>query len=244
MARKLLFWSFIALMLALTAVFVGLGTWQMQRLAEKDALIATVADRTHRAPGALPPMTDWSDIEVSALDYAPTQVTGHYRADQSIRVFTSIPQGKTRYFGPGYWLMTPFLLADGGTVFVNRGFIPQDQDPAVLPPPSGEITLTGIARLPEPAGAFTPAAKPADRIDWVRDPQRLAEMSDPDFAPIAPVTLDLPAGAEGELPQAGGTVVEFPNNHLGYALTWYGFALITPVLLLFWIIRQRRPRAP
>lgn len=243
--KRAFFWSFIVLMLALTGLFAGLGYWQMQRLAEKEALIARVSARINLPPAALPPMTDWSDIDVTALDYAPTKATGHYLADQSIRVFTSVPQeNRTRYFGPGYWLMTPFLLSDGGTLLVNRGFIPQDQDPAALVPPNGEITISGIARLPEAAGAFTPAAEPAKRIDWVRDPQRLALMLDPGLAPIAPVTLDLPAGAEGELPQAGGTVVEFPNNHFGYALTWYGFALLTPILLVFWVIRQRRPRAP
>lgn len=242
--RRALYWSFVALMLALTGLFVWLGTWQMERLAEKEALIARVTARIGLPPAALPPMTDWSDIDVTALDYAPTMVTGHYLADQAIRVFTAVPQeNRTRYFGPGYWLMTPFLLADGGTLLVNRGFIPQDQDPSALVPPAGEITLSGIARLPEKAGSFTPAAEPTKRIDWVRDPQRLAAMLDPTLAPIAPVTLDLPAGAEGDLPQGGGTVVEFPNNHFGYALTWYGFALLTPCLLAAWMWRQRRPRA-
>lgn len=242
--NRILYWSFVALMLGLTGLFVWLGTWQMQRLAEKEALIARVEARIGLSPAGLPPMTDWSDIDLAALDYAPTRVTGQYVADQSIRVFTAVPQeNRTRYFGPGYWLMTPLLLSDGGTLFVNRGFIPQDQDPAALVPPAGQVAVSGIARLPEPAGSFTPPAEPEARIDWVRDPQRLALMLDPALAPIAPVTLDLPAGAEGELPQGGGTVVEFPNNHFGYALTWYGFALLTPFLLAAWMWRQRRPRA-
>ena len=46
----------------------------------------------------------------------------------------------------------------------------------------------------------------------------------------------------GTLPQGGETVVEFPNNHLGYAITWFGFALIAPILLVFWLRRTRRPR--
>lgn len=245
MARKLLFWSFILLMLVLTALFAGLGTWQMQRLAEKDALIATVAARTHLAPAALPPEASWSDLDPETLDYAPVTVTGRYVPDQAVRVFTSIPlEDRTRYAGPGYWLMTPLVLSTGGTVLVNRGFVPQNQDIAAVSVPAGEVTLIGIARRPEQAGGFTPVAEPAKRIDWVRDPARLAAMLDPSLLPLAPVTLDLPAGAEGDLPQSGGTVVEFPNNHLGYALTWFGFAVLTPILLLFWIIRERRPREP
>ncbi|HTN61521.1 MAG TPA: SURF1 family cytochrome oxidase biogenesis protein [Devosia sp.] len=44
----------------------------------------------------------------------------------------------------------------------------------------------------------------------------------------------------GVLPQGGETIVAFPNNHFGYALTWFGFAIITPIMLGFWLWRQRR----
>jgi len=99
--------------------------------------------------------------------------------------------------------------------------------------------LSGIARRPEQPGPFTPEADPANRIDWVRDIDRLALLADPSLSPFAPVYLDLPAGAPGTLPQGGETVLALPNNHLGYALTWFGFALLTPVLLAFWLRRQR-----
>ena len=101
-------------------------------------------------------------------------------------------------------------------------------------------TLTGLALKPEAAGAFTPGPDTANRIEWVRDPVRLAAMAgigDPVFG----LTVDAPAGEAGALPQGGETVIEFPNNHLGYALTWFGFALITPALLAFWVFRQLRP---
>ena len=63
--------------------------------------------------------------------------------------------------------------------------------------------------------------------------------ADPALGPYLPITVDLPAGPPGALPQGGGTVVEFPNNHLGYAITWFGFALLVPPLLWFWARRQR-----
>ena len=37
-------------------------------------------------------------------------------------------------------------------------------------------------------------------------------------------------------------MISFPNNHLGYAMTWYGFAIITPIMLAVWLRRQRRLR--
>jgi surfeit locus 1 family protein len=67
----------------------------------------------------------------------------------------------------------------------------------------------------------------------------MAEIAGPLFG----LTVDAPAGEAGALPQGGETVIEFPNNHFGYALTWFGFALLTPVLLAFWVYRQVRPTA-
>ena len=78
----------------------------------------------------------------------------------------------------------------------------------------------------------------SDRIEWVRNPERLAAMVDPALAPIAPFYVDLPAGGAGDLPQGGETVVSFSNNHFGYALTWYGFAIVAVVMLGFWLWRQ------
>ena len=78
-------------------------------------------------------------------------------------------------------------------------------------------------------------------LTYYRDPpiareKRLARA----LAPIAPFYVDLPAGAPGDLPQAGETVITFPNNHFGYALTWYGFAVVAVVMLGFWLWRQSR----
>ena len=87
---------------------------------------------------------------------------------------------------------------------------------------------------------MAPEPNMSDRIEWVRSPERLAAMVDPALAPIAPFYVDLLAGGEGDLPQGGETVVSFTNNHFGYALTWYGFAIVAVVMLGFWLFRQRR----
>jgi len=239
-------WSrfgFALLMALLTALFIGLGIWQVERLGEKEALIARVAAQASAAPVDLPPASAWAGLDPTTLSYAPVRIAGHFVPEQTVTVFTSLSDAKGAYGGPGYWVLTAFSLDSGGTIFVNRGFVPQEKRADFA---SGQgvgaepVTLTGVARLSEPAGSFTPAANAADRIDYVRDPQRLAALLAPGPAPIAPVTLDLPAGPAGTLPQGGETVVEFTNNHLGYAITWFGFALITPILLVFWLRRQRR----
>ncbi|MEO8684329.1 MAG: SURF1 family protein [Devosia sp.] len=236
-------WSFVALMAALTVVFVWLGVWQLQRLAEKEALIAAVAERLNLPPVPLPPQGAWSALDLEKLNFSPVSLTGSFRNEQAVTVFTSLVDGKGPASGPGYWVVTPFVLTSGGTVFVNRGFVPEAlQEAALSDPgaPEGEVTITGLLRPAEIAGWFVPEANTSDRIEWVRDPDRLAKLVDPALAPFAPFYVDQSAGAPGTLPQGGETVVEFPNNHLGYAYTWFGFAIITPIMLGFWLWRQRR----
>lgn len=234
--------AFVALMLALTGVFAVLGFWQLQRHGEKEALIATVASRMDDQPVALPPAGEWPSLDPAEFDYRPVTLTGHFETDATVLVFTSLAEPRGGQGGPGYWVMTPFATDGGGTVFVNRGFIPQSSAPSILGAagPAGEQTITGIALEPEAAGAFTPGPDKADRIEWVRDPARLAAMAELD-GPVFGLTVDAPAGQPGALPQGGETVIEFPNNHFGYALTWFGFALLTPALLAFWVFRQLRP---
>lgn len=239
------FWSFIVFMLALTGLFVWLGVWQLERLAEKEALIAEVDRQLTERPYDIPDAKDWDEIDLDVYAYHPLTLRGHYRNDRAVLVFTNLSEPRGKFGGPGFWVMTPFESDGGGTVFVNRGFIPQSSQQSVTaaPGPAGEQTLTGIALRAEAAGAFTPGPDKPNRIEWVRDPVRLAAMAGIE-GPVFPFTVDAPAGEAGALPQGGETVIEFPNNHLGYAFTWFGFALITPLLLGYWVFRQLRPARP
>ncbi|WP_157959593.1 SURF1 family protein [Devosia submarina] len=237
--------TFAVLMLVLAAVCVWLGTWQMQRLGEKDALVALVGERLNAAPVPAPPAAQWPSLDVQALNYQPVSLTGAFRYNQTVTVFTNLSNARGPASGPGYWVVTPFVLADGGTVFVNRGFVPEEFQEAAVTDSEGDesqVTISGLLRPSEPAGFMTPEADSSNRIEWVRDTGRLAAMVDPALAPIAPFYIDLGAGVSGELPQGGETIVDFSNNHLGYAYTWYGFAIVAVVMLGFWLWRQRQPR--
>src|SRR5690606_30736893 len=130
------------------------GTWQMQRLAEKEALIAAVDARLTAAPLPVPPKQDWDSLDTEALVYQPVEMTGTYRYTQTVTVFTSLSDARGQYSGPGYWVLTPFELQDGGTVFVNRGFVPQQfQETAVIGDlygdDPGNVTISGVLRSPE-----------------------------------------------------------------------------------------------
>lgn len=236
------FYIFVGFMLALMVLFVVLGTWQVERLGEKERLIADVAARASAAPISLPAVNEWPAFDFEPYDFRPVTLTGTWLKDKSVLVFTALGSARGTYSGPGDWVMTPFALASGGVVFVNRGFAPQERAPAFLAGgdlPSGSVTLIGTSRMAEAVGGFTPTPDTGRRTDWVRNPERLRRLAGIDGA-VAPVYVDLPAGPAGALPQGGETVMEFPNNHLGYAITWYGFALLVPPLLWLWIRRQRK----
>jgi surfeit locus 1 family protein len=237
------FWVFVIFMLGLSGLFAVLGVWQMERLAWKEALVDQVSARLTQVPQPLPEAADWPTTDLESLTFHPVSVTGHYLADRTLLVFTNLPDPKGRVGGPGYWVMTPLVPTTGGTVFVNRGFVPQDSANAYRDgegTPEGQVTLTGVAVAAETATAFTPAPDAAKRMEWLRDPVRLAKLAGVD-GPVFGLTIDAPASPPGALPEGGETVVEFPNNHFGYALTWFGFALLTPCLLAGWVWRQLRP---
>jgi surfeit locus 1 family protein len=237
------FWGFVALMGGLTALFVVLGVWQVERLAWKEGLIADIDARLTQRPYDLPTPDHWSSGEVEPFNYHPVTARGRYLPDKTSFVFTSLSDARGKYSGPGYWVLTPLVADSGGTVFVNRGFIPQAQRGAFaegqkLPP--GEQTVTGIAVPPSPPGPFTPAFDSGSRVAYMRDAAAMAGLlSVP--GPVFPLTIDVPAGPPGALPQGGETVVDFPNNHLGYAFTWFGLAILTPCLLAYWVWRRLRP---
>jgi surfeit locus 1 family protein len=227
--------TFVALMLALTALFAGLGYWQMQRLAWKNELIAAVEARADLAAEPLLPAALWDGIFPDDYDFRPVTLAGEYTSDAPVLVFTSLSEPKGALGGPGFWVMQLFALQGGGRIWVNRGFVPEAAD--VPPPPPGERVLSGLMRRPEEANWFSPASDAAGRRDYVRDPLRFPPPMDEPGAIVAPFTIDLPAG-EAALPQGGETVMEFPNRHFEYALTWFSLAVLTPVLMLLALRRK------
>ncbi|HVW94320.1 MAG TPA: SURF1 family protein [Devosia sp.] len=240
--RPWLFWIFVIFMLALTALFLGLAKWQLDRLHWKEGLIAEAAANMKLPPAPFPPEAQWPGLDPEAFGYRPVTATGHYIPDQTIRVFVGLSDdAKGQYSGPGYWIVTPFALDGGGTVFIDRGFVPQAMADAFADDPNlptGTVTLAGVTVPSEEAGPFTPAADTQHRIDWARNIERMQAMLPAALQPVAPVYIDLLAGPRGALPQGGETEVDFPNNHLGYAFTWLGFALTTVIMLAEWVRRQ------
>jgi surfeit locus 1 family protein len=226
------------------AILIGLGTWQLQRLAWKEALVAHIEARVSAPPVALPDTAAWHSLDLDAWEYRPVEVTGTFRNDLETRVYALLGEAKGPLEGPGYWIVTPLEREGqgGGTVLINRGFVPLDRaDPATRPGEAvdGPVTVRGLLRRPEDRNAFTPNDDPAKRLFYARDPAAIAPALN--LSDAAPFTIDARESGPDGLPQGGETRVTFANRHLEYALTWYGLAAALAGVLAVFLWRRRRP---
>ena len=212
--------------LVCAAFLVGLGEWQLQRLAWKEGLIAAVTSRTHAAPVEMPLEAQWPALDPADYEYRHVTVVGVYDASQQALVFRALGEPHGPYGGPGYFVITPLRLADGSAVLVNRGFVPQDRVDAAALSASGqqEMVVTGLMRASEARNWFTPADNPTSGHWFTRDVPAISRAMG--LTRFAPFSIDADAGADSNaLPESGETIVEFPNNHFSYALTWFGLAI-------------------
>lgn len=234
---------FMAGMLAAALLFAVLGFWQMERLAWKEQLIASANARANAAPVSQPELSQWETLDVETVDFQPVSLSGAFQSDGEARIFISLPKKNGRYSGPGYWIVTPFVLESGGLVYVNRGFVPQDNafSAGYEAAPEGQMTINGILRKPERAGGATLEPDLAKNVDWVINPERLSTILFSDLGTVAPFYVNWLPDTPVDLPQPAQTGdVEFSNKHLEYALTWFSLALMTPILLIFWLVRRKK----
>src|SRR5262245_38613820 len=110
--------------------FIGLGTWQLQRKAGKEALIATLEQRLAASPAELPPRGRWPSLDPSDDEFRQVKFSAAMVPGQEALIYGSGSALRSDVSGPGYWVFAPARLAGGGLVVVNRGFVPEGrQDP-------------------------------------------------------------------------------------------------------------------
>ncbi len=229
------------------AILIALGTWQVERKAWKEALIDSIARRLDAPPTDLPPPNTWARLLVADVEFLHVAFAATFLNEEEALVYTSGSTFRPDVSGAGYWVLTPARLADGNLVAVNRGFVPEGrQNPTTRAEGqvSGVVTITGVMRVPEVLSMFTPDADPAHNIWFVRDQVAMARAKN--WGAVAPFYVEQEAPpAPGGRPQVGKVQPVLPNNHLGYAITWYGLALVLVGVFGFWLrARFRESRTP
>lgn len=233
----------LAFLVAL-AILVALGTWQLQRRTWKADLIQRIEAGLRAEPGEVLPEARWPGWRAAEGEFRRVRLTGRFLHDQEILVHGLRSEGP-RATGLGYYVFTPIERHDGSVVLVNRGFVPAAlKDPARRADGrvAGPATVTGLVRAPEARSLFVPADEPGKGEWFTRDTNAMARARG--LSRAAPFYVEADATPNpGGWPKGGGVRVDLPNNHLQYALTWFGLAL-TLVGVFAGFAWQRARRLP
>jgi surfeit locus 1 family protein len=224
------------------AILIGLGVWQLQRKVWKENLIAAMTSRLDAPAQPLP--QQWTNLTQDAGEFRHVAFTATFAPGEEALVYTPGSALRADIKGPGYFVFAPGKLADGRTVVVDRGFIPLDRkDKAARAQgePQGPINVVGYLRWPESRGLFTPADDVKGNVWYLRDPAAMAAARH--WGDVAPFYVDQEAPVPpGGLPAPGKIVVNLPDNHLQYAITWFGLGAALVGVYGFWVFgRFRRP---
>ncbi|MEO1504900.1 MAG: SURF1 family protein [Pseudomonadota bacterium] len=223
-ARRLTFLLLVGL--GGVAFLASLGVWQLQRLEWKQGIIAELESRL-----ALEPLALTGSETAESANFRRAMATGRYVETRPATFLTSM-----KPTGPGHRLIYAFELSGGGRILVDRGYLPDGLEPP--PPPIEEVSLTGALHWPNEISAFTPDPNIAERRWFARDVPSLASALE-----TQPVMLVESARSDGgEWPKPLPVSVDLPNDHLGYAVTWFSVATIWLVMTVL-LMRRRRDNA-
>ena len=203
------------------AILLALGNWQVNRLAWKEGIIASLERRLSADPAPLPAVLD-----PVADKYMRVTVSGRYGPEE-VHVLSA-----AKPWGPGYRIIAPFVTDDGRRILVDRGYVPQPDKDAPRDAPAA--TVTGALLWPDEMDGFTPDPDLAANIWFARDPDGLAALLGTE-----PVMIVAEANP-GEWPKAMPVSVNVKNDHLGYAVTWFGLAAVWAVMTVAVLLRIRR----
>jgi len=224
--------------LVMLVFLVGLGIWQLQRKAQKHALIVALTERLAAAPVPLAPPQDWPALTPEHDEFRRVTLVALPDARPHAFVFTSGSPLRPDVTGLGVWELAPLRTASGQTVVVNLGFVPDGQS-APERPDAGPVTLTGYLRFPEPPTAFTPLPDLTKRTGYGRDSASMAQLLD--WGEVAPFYVDLESPVPaGGWPKPGPLQVELRDLHLQYAITWFALAAALVAAFGFWVRGRHR----
>jgi surfeit locus 1 family protein len=222
------------LAIVLIALLISLGRWQLRRADEKRALFDSFAagtDATQTIELRTPPVRRYQHVGAS----------GHYDPTRQILIDNMVNAERA-----GYFVITPFALAGGGWVLVNRGWVPlgasRAERPAIpvssdvrqvrgradnMPSPGIQMGTKAVLAPPYPVVAAFPSRDEIARL--------LGESSWTSATDLVLLDPGEPDGYVRDWSPPGFP----PMRHIGYAVQWFALAL---TLFILWVVTNlRRP---
>ena len=256
-ASRRLLWPGIMTAVML-AVLLGLGSWQVKRLFWKQALLAQIAQAEAAEPVPLAQM-EARGIEVqrttgqrAGTPFTPPpfmkiSATGTFLPDE-----TALYGADVRDVAPGpgiggptmgAQLIEPMREVNGDLILVDRGWVPLSRT-GPLDQPRGKVTVSGYVRLGDTQHWFSAADDPSSRRFFTLDPRAIGNAIG--LADIRPFVLVALAAGTGpgllvdHWPDPARHLPRPPNNHLSYAITWYGLAVALLAIFTIWARKGSR----
>ena len=224
-------WSWFVL-IPLLALLVALGSWQVRRAHEKEALQAAYEQAAKRTREPLNAKTVAADLPI------PAYTRGFYLPKKDLLLDNQSHDGQ-----PGYHVWTPMRLLTGGTIIVDRGWIARATSgelPEIAPPPAGMWAIRGLWRsLPKPGMRL--AGEPLTKLTNFPAPVEYPTAEDLRTLlgqPVVDGVLELDATEVGGFVREWNPVAALPpSRHYGYAMQW--FALAGALLVLFVVVNRK-----
>lgn len=220
------------------AVLVSLGSWQLSRKAWKTDLIATLKQRAAAPPVPLPPAESWNALNAAQAEFTRVRFRAEFPGGDEL-VYTGGSVLRDDVKSPGYFVFSAGRLPDGRQVVVNRGYT---RDKA-YPPQTGATEIVGYLRWPEPPSWFIAERDTSGGVWHVRDHRAMASVRGWDN--VAPFYVEQESPAPpGGVPHPAVLRPNLTDNHLQYALTWYGLAVVLIGVFAAWVVQRRRQTEP
>jgi surfeit locus 1 family protein len=225
-------------------ILVSLGVWQLNRKVWKESLIAAMNARLDAPPEPLPPPSEWGKLTQADDEFRPVHFSAEFIPDQEALVYTPGSPLRPDVNGPGYWAFAPARLPGGGVIIVDRGFVPMNRKEVATREagvPKGTVDVTGVLRWPEERNAFTP--REDANLFFARDIVAMSTRGQWNAA--APFYVDQVSPVPpGGWPKPGKLQVHLPDDHLQYALTWFGLAAGLIGVYGWWLLGRFRAATP
>jgi cytochrome oxidase assembly protein ShyY1 len=185
----------------------------------------------------LPPPSQWGSLSQAEDEFRRVSFRAQYVRGKDALVWAGGSALREDVKTPGVFIFAPVRLSSGQVVVINRGFVPDARPTGTSPrpaAPAGPVTVVGILRWPEAQGwSLTTAYDRSANLWFVRD--HLAIARENGWGPVAPFYLERETQQPTDgLPSPGPFKPNLPNNHLQYALTWFGLAAVLAGVFGFW----------
>lgn len=216
-------WLLLAVVVViLVLVFLRLSEWQLDRLAERRAANTLIESNKRAEPAPIGDVLKPDRPVAASAEWRTVTVTGRYDADRELFVRYRHFEGE-----PGFHVLTPLVTDDGTALLIDRGWLPQqgsvNADPKVVPPPTGEVSVTGRVRLSEDVNDDQIRPE-TGQVRFINVPVIADWLPYPVFGGYVELTKQDPPPGDELVPVPPPELDEGP--HLSYAVQWVIFAVI------------------